>query len=121
MFTTTNGGNSWNAPVSLSGKGSANSDDSFPFTVSTSDGRNVFVGWSQQLSPGYWVMRVGYSTNVGITWSAAPGIDVSQNTIGEAGNGTDVATAAISSFGTHCYATWQFMNGITNQIYFSYS
>ena len=80
LFTTTNGGDSWNAPVSLSGKGGTNSDDSFPFTVSTSDGSNVFVVWSQQQSPGYWVLRVGYSSNGGITWGAAPGIDVSQNT-----------------------------------------
>ena len=119
VFTTTNGGTTWNAPVSLSGKGTKTSNEGFPFTVATSDGNNVFIDWSQQISAGYWVMRVSYSADGGITWSPAPGIDVSQNANGQAGNGADVANGAASAFGTHCYVVWQFISGASNQIYFA--
>ncbi len=121
IFTTANGGTSWSAPISLSGIGSSTSNTGFPFTVATSDGRNVFVAWSQQVTSGYWVMRASYSANDGVTWSAPPGINVSQNPSGEAGNNNDVANGAISAFGTHCYAAWQFMNGASSQIFFASS
>jgi len=119
VFTTTNGGTSWSGPVSLTGKGSSTSDTSFPFNVATSDGKNVFVAWSLQVSSGYWVLHAAYSSNGGITWTPAPGINVSKNPSGEAGNNNDVANAEISAFGAHCYAVWQFISGASNQIYFA--
>ena len=121
VYTTSSAGKSWSSPVSLSGKGLAGSQTSFPFNVASSDGQNVFVAWSQQISSGYWVLRVGYSGDGGTTWTAAPGINVSQNTVGQAGDNNDVATAEISSNGTHCYAVWQYINGLSNQIYFASS
>ena len=121
VFTSTNAGTSWNAPVSLSGQGAKNSNEGFPFNVATTDGQNVFIAWPQQISTGYWVMRVSYSGDGGVTWTPAPGIDVSQNTVGQAGNGADVANGAISAFGTHAYVTWQYINGASNQIYFTSS
>ncbi|MDA4129134.1 MAG: hypothetical protein OK457_00025 [Thaumarchaeota archaeon] len=54
-------------------------------------------------------------------WTSAPGINVSQNAVGQAGNSNDVATAEISANGVHCYAVWQYVNGASNQIYFSSS
>ncbi len=116
--TTNDGGTSWSNPVSLSGSGH---DVTYPETVATSDGQNVFVVWSQELSSGYWVLRVGYSSDGGSTWTSAPGINVSQNTKGEAGFQLDLATAAISAYGTHGFAVWQYMNGGSNQVYFSHS
>lgn len=121
VYTTTNAGRNWNAPVSLSGPLGTGTTTSFPFTVASSDGVNVFVAWSQQVSPGYWVFRVSYSGDGGITWSPAPGINVSHNTSGRAGDGTDVANGAILSYGTHCFAAWQYISGTTSQIYFSHS
>ncbi len=121
VYTTANGGKNWSSPISLSGKGAKGSAETFPFTISSSDGKNVFVTWSQQISTGYWVLRVSYSSNGGTSWTAPPGIDVSQNKNGEAGTETDIPTAAISSYGTHCYATWEYMNGTSNQIYFAHS
>ena len=125
VFTTSNAGKIWSGPRSLSGAPAKGSDTSFPFTVATSDGQNVFVAWSQQISPGYWVMRVASSADGGSTWFSTPSSPaastISQNTNGEAGNNNDVATGAISAFGTHCYVVWQFTNGATSQIYFSSS
>ena len=109
----------------LSGIPSKGSDTSFPFTVATSDGQNVFVAWSQQIISGYWVMRIAYSSDGGTTWTSTPSSPasstVSQNSAGEAGNNNDVATGAISAFGTHCYVVWQYANGASNQIYFARS
>ncbi|MDA4129133.1 MAG: glycoside hydrolase [Thaumarchaeota archaeon] len=65
IYTTTNGGTTWSSPTSLSGKGPAGSSTGFPFNVATTDGQNVFVAWSQQISSGYWVLRVGYSGDGG--------------------------------------------------------
>jgi hypothetical protein len=121
VYTTTNAGATWSSPVSLSGPPSKGTDTAFPFTAASSDGQNVFIGWSQQLSPGYWVFRVSYSSNGGSTWTSAPGIDVSQNNAGEASNNNDLATGAIAAYGTQCFAVWQYENGATNQIYFSFS
>jgi len=119
VYTSTNTGTSWNAPVSLSG---LSGNTGFPFTVVSSDGTNVFVGWSQQSNSNTWIFRVTYSANGGSTWTAAPGINVSQNPTGtQAGNNADLANGAIASFGTHCYAVYQFISGTTNQIYFASS
>jgi hypothetical protein len=81
----------------------------------------MFVAWFQQKSLGFWVMRVAYSADCGSMWTPAPGINVSNNSIGEAGKNSDVVTDAISDFGIHCYVAWQYMSGTTNQIYFSSS
>ncbi|MFI5421107.1 MAG: sialidase family protein [Nitrososphaerales archaeon] len=125
VFTTNNGGGKWTGPALLSGIPAKGSDTSFPFTVATSDGQNVFVAWSQQIISGYWVMRIAYSSDGGTTWTSTPSSPasstVSQNTTGEAGNNNDVATGAISAFGTHCYVVWQYVNGASNQIYFARS
>lgn len=118
VYTTHNGGTTWSAPVSVSGTGH---DDNYPFTVSSSDGQNVFVGFTQEVSSNYWVFRVGYSADGGNTWTPAPGLDVSQNSQGKAAFQNDLATGAISSFGSHCYATWEFVSGSGHQVQFSHS
>jgi hypothetical protein len=118
VFSTHNGGASWSTPVSLSGTGH---DLNYPFTVSSSDGKNVFVGYTQEEGAGYWVFRVGYSSDGGDNWTAAPGIDVSQNTQGEAAFQNDLATGAISSYGSYCFATWEYVNGASTQVYFTTS
>jgi len=114
---TTNGGKSWSTPAALSSPPKTGSDTGFPFNVATSDGQNVYIAWPQQISTGYWVVEVSYSGNGGTSWSAP--INVSQNPSGsQASNNNDLATAEISSFGTHCYSAWQYINGATNQVYF---
>lgn len=121
VYTTTNGGETWSTAVPLSGKPTEGTAETFPYTVRSSDGENVFVGWSHQVKPGYWTFMVSYSSNDGSNWTKSPGINVSQNPNGEAGFETDIATGAISSFETNCYATWQFTNGTVDQVYFAYS
>jgi hypothetical protein len=118
VFTTHNGGATWSSPVSISGSGH---DENYPFTVASSDGQNVFVGFTQEEGPDYWVFRVGYSSDGGNTWTAIPGIDVSQNTVGEAAFQNDLATGAIAAYKTQCYATWEYVNGATTQVYFATS
>jgi len=121
VYTSKNSGTTWGAPVDLSGM---NGDTSFPFTVATSDGTHVFVAWADQTSTSTntWVFLVSYSANGGSTWTSAPGINVSQNPSGtQASTNNDIAQGAIASFGTHCYAVWQYTNGASNQIYFSSS
>jgi len=122
IYATTNAGSTWSSPISLSGPGTKGTATSFPFTVSSSDGTNVFVGWSQQVNSGYWVFRIAFSGDGGSTWTAAPGINVSGNPAGtQAGNNNDVANGAIAATGAHCYAVWLYVNGRTNQIYFAHS
>jgi len=122
IFATKNSGTSWSAPISLSGPGGRGTATSFPFTVSSSDGTNVFVGWSQQVNSGYWVFRVAYSGDDGSTWTIPPGINVSGNPSGtQAGNNNDVANGAIAASGARCYAVWLYVSGRTNQIYFTHS
>lgn len=122
MYTTTNAGESWSGPVALSQAPKTGSDTSFPFTIASSDGQNVFVAWSQQISTGYWQLYTSYSANGGLNWTASPGIDASQNPTGTQGsNNNDLANAAISSYGTSCYATWQLISGTKDQVYFSAS
>jgi len=121
VYTSKNSGNTFSAPVDLSGM---SGDTSFPFTVATSDGTHVFVAWADQTdtTTNTWVFRVSYSANGGSSWSAQPGINVSQNPTGtQASTNNDIAQGAIASFGTHCYAVWQYTNGASNQIYFSHS
>jgi hypothetical protein len=116
VYTTTNAGATWSTPVSLSGPVGAEGTTSFPFTVSSSDGVNVFVAWSQQLSPNYWSLILSYSGDGGSTWTPAPGIDVSQNANGtQASNNNDLADAAIWSSGASVFATWQYWNDTTPQ------
>ena len=73
LFASTNGGTSWSAPISLSGAPAPGRDTSFAFTIATSDGKNVFVAWSQQLAPGHWVLRVSYSADGGSSWTRCAG------------------------------------------------
>lgn len=120
IYTTNNAGASWST-ASLSGKGMKATAETFPYTVVSSDGQNVFVGWSHQVSSGYWTFVISYSSNGGMTWLAPPGKDISGNSNGEAGFENDVATGSISAYSTNCYATWQFTNGTVNQVYFTYS
>jgi hypothetical protein len=119
-YNSSNGGQSWSSPTWIGGKQGANTATSYPFTVSSTDGKNVFVGFSQQVNAnGYWVFRVAYSPNGGASWTMQPGVNASGNSNGEAGDNNDVATGAISSFGPDCFATWQFITSSSSQIYFS--
>jgi hypothetical protein len=120
MYTTSDAGANWSSPVQLSQGPRIGSDTSFPFTVTSSDGQNVFVAWSQQTDANTWQVYASYSPDAGLNWTAAPGIDVSQNPNGtQASNNNDLANAAIASYGSNCYAIWQYMVGNTNQIYFA--
>lgn len=120
VLSTSNNGKNW-VSTSLSGVAGKGTAETFPYTVRSSDGVNVFVAWSHQVKPGYWTFVVSYSSDGGKTWTASPGLDVSNNKNGEAGYENDVATGSISSSGTHCYAVWQYTDGTTNQIYFTHS
>jgi hypothetical protein len=119
-YTTTDGGQTW-SPMgnSLSGVGGKGSAETFPFEVVSTDGQNVFVGWSHQVKAGHWTFMVSASSNGGLNWSLPPGIDMSQNAKGEAGFEIDLANGAISSSGPNCYAVWQYKDGTTNQVYFA--
>lgn len=119
VYTTTDGGQKWSSPISLSGKPAKGSAETFPFEVATTDVQDVFVGWARQVSSGYWTFMISASTDGGTSWSPSPGVNVSQNSNGEAGFENDLAVAAISSSGTYCYSVWQFRNGTENQIYFA--
>jgi hypothetical protein len=124
VYTSHDGGTSWaSGPISVSGTGH---DDNYPFTISTSDGQNIFVGFTQQTSgkPGWgpggvWTFKVGYSTDGGSTWTSD--VNISQNAKGAAGFQSDLATGAISSYGTHCFATWEYVNGNNYEVQFSHS
>ena len=121
VTTSTNTGSSWSAPLSIGGTGHW---VGWPFQVSTTDGKNVFIVWPQQVtsSPNYWVVRASYSGDGGATWSAPPGISVSQNSNGQAAPENDIANAAISTYGSRAFAVWQFISTSgTNQIYFTSS
>ncbi len=121
MTMTANSGATWTAPVSISGTGHW---VGWPWEVSTTDGRDIYTMWPQQVtsSPNYWVDRASYSSNGGSTWSSPPGIDVSQNTNGQAAPENDIANGAISSYGSTAFAVWQFTSTSgTNQIYFASS
>jgi hypothetical protein len=118
VYTSSDGGQKWSVPYSLSGPGASGTSETFPFEVASTDGQNVFVGWAHQVSPGYWTFMVGASNDGGTTWSTPPGINTSQNANGEAGFENDLAVAAISSSGQYCYAVWQYRNATENQIFF---
>jgi hypothetical protein len=120
VYTTTNAGQSWSSPIGLSTSHKSGSNTGFPFTVVSSDGQNVFVAWPQQISLGYWQMYASYSPDGGASWTSPPGIDISENAPGtQASSNKDLANAAIASYGTTCFATWQFTSGTTNQVYFA--
>jgi hypothetical protein len=123
VYTSTTNGTSWNLPVEVSGAVGSITDTSFPFTVSTSDGINVFTAWSEQVDPNTWQLMVSYSADGGTAWTPSPGIDASQNPTGTQGsNSNDLADAAIASSGASVFATWQQFNTSNpnvNQVYFS--
>jgi hypothetical protein len=127
---TSNGGATWSKPLSISGMGN---DVGWPWEVATTDGNNIFIMWGELVNPSsyYWVVRASYSGNGGLTWSAPPGINVSQNPSGEAGQETDDADGAISSYGNTAFAAWgvgpyienspmlsPYSSDAANQIYF---
>ncbi len=120
MYMTSNGGKTWTGPVTLSAAPKVLSDTSFPFTVSSSDGKNIFVAWAQQSPPGYWTLLASYSSNGGASWTAPPGIDVSQNRAGiNSSSNNDLAVAAIASSGPYCFAVYEQSNKTSSQIYFA--
>lgn len=121
MTMSNNSGVSWNSPVSISGTGHW---VGWPWEVATTDGKNIYTMWPQQVtsSPDYWVVRASYSSDGGSTWSSPPGMDVSQNTNGQAAAETDIANGAISSYASTAFAAWEFASTSgTSQIYFAYS
>ncbi len=111
VSTSTNNGGSWSTPTQL-----ANGQTSFPFTVWSSDGTHVFVGWSQLKSGTTWAFDVASSANGGSTWTVK---QVSTATTGQSGNNKDVATGALSADGATFLATWEYIpTSGTDQIYF---
>lgn len=120
VYTTLNNGSTWSSPVQLSTALSNSSDTGFPFTVMSSNGHDVFVGWSQMLNPTTWSLMVSYSNDGGSTWIPPPGVNVSQNPNGTSGSdNSDLADGAITSYGSTCFAVWQLINSTSNEIYFS--
>jgi len=105
--TSHDNGSTFSSPVSLSGPGLT---VGFPFTVWSSDGQNVWVGWPQEIgTTGNWLLRVAYSTDTGNTWTSPPGLNASLNSVGQASNQNDVATGAISAFGQTVFAAYQYI------------
>jgi hypothetical protein len=120
VYTSTDAGRSWSAPVVLSSPPKVLSDTSFPFTVASSDGQDVFVAWAQQIPPGYWQFNAAYSSNGGQSWTPPPGIDISLNAKGSnASSNNDLAVAGIAASGPYCFAAYQFTNRTSSQIYFA--
>jgi hypothetical protein len=120
VYTTKDNGSTWSTPIQLSKQLSNYSDTSFPFTIASSNGLDVFTAWSQQLSPTTWNLMVSYSNDGGTTWIAPSGVNVSQNPNGTSGSdNSDLADGAITSFGSSCYAVWQLINQTSNQVYFA--
>jgi hypothetical protein len=122
ITTSSNYGVSWSTPQSLSGSGHW---VGWPWEIASTDGKNVYTMWPEQVtsSPNYWIVRASYSSDGGTTWSPQPGMNVSQNSNGEAAPENDLADAAISSYGSSAFAVWQLItnSGATNQVYFSHS
>src|SRR5579862_5224695 len=120
VTTSSNNGTSWSNPLQLSKTVSNYSDTSFPFTVTSSNGRDVFVAWSQQFNPTTWSLLVSHSNDSGTTWTPPPGVNVSQNTNGTAASdNADLANAAIASYASSCFAVWELKTPTANQVYFS--
>ncbi len=118
LITTTNGGATWSTPRSLSGLGHR---VGWPFNVSVS-GSSIFIMWGTQLGTNRWSAFATYSGDGGATWTAPPGIDVSNNPSGTAAMENDAATGSLAGFGTHGFAIWQYNATATNsQVYFSAS
>lgn len=114
VFSSQNQGSSWSTPK-LVGSGGVTS---YPFTVATSNGEDVYTAWSKEISAGHWIIEVAYSTN-GATWSGP--YNASNNSNGEAGNNNDDANAEIAASGSTLFVVWQFIDGSSSQIYFSKS
>lgn len=123
VYTSADNGSTWSSPASLTSTLGNSTDTSAPFDVTSSDGVNVYVSWSQQVSPNYWRLMTSYSNDSGTTWSPSPGIDISQNLNGtQASNDNAVATGATDSSGASSFAVWQYSNNSVpgvNQIYFT--
>lgn len=121
VATSSNGGVSWTAPVSI---GIPQRINAWPFTVTLS-GDNAYIMWSEKVNSvstsTAWQTLVVYGSLSGTTWSwSAPVSLTGSNPILGAQPEQDVATGAISSYGTSAYAVWQ-NNATTSQIYFSTS
>jgi hypothetical protein len=114
VSTSTNYGaaGSWSTPHLLT-----TGETSFPFTIWSSDGTHVFIGWSQLKSGSTWVFDVASSSNGGSSWTVS---QVSTAATGQSGNNKDVATGALSADGATYLATWEYIpTSGTDQIYFA--
>lgn len=112
-----NGGLTWSNATAI---GIAGRDNEWPFTVSVSDG-SVFIMWSENTlkqSSNDWQSLISYSSSNGTQWS--PPVSLTNSPTSGAHTEMDLATGAISSFGTQAFAAWQ-NNASTSQIYFSSS
>lgn len=116
--SSTNGGATWGSAVAI---GIAQRDNEWPFTVSVSDG-STFVMWSEKTnaitSSTDWQTLVTYSSDNGTAWTSPVSLTNSQAS--GAHPEQDIATGAISSFGTQAFTVWE-NNASTPQIYFSAS
>jgi hypothetical protein len=118
LISTANAGATWSTPRSLSGLGHR---VGWPFGVAVS-GSSIFIMWGAQLDTNHWSAYATYSGDGGVTWTNAPGIDVSRNAKGTAALENDAATGSLASFGAHGFAIWQYNTTDTNsQVYFSAS
>lgn len=118
VASSTNGGVTWGNAIAI---GIDHNDNEWPFTVSISDG-NTFIMWSEKTntitSSSDWQTLVAYSSDNGTTWTSP--ISLTNSQASGAHPEQDIATGAISSFGTQAFSVWE-DNASTPQIYFSAS
>lgn len=110
-----NAGVSWSTPVAI---GFAGHDNSWPTQVAVSDaGTTAFVMWYERTgtsSSSPWQAVAQETTNSGTTWLPSPLV------LGGSLAESDVATAAISSYGLTMFAVWtNSTSSGRDQVYFA--
>jgi hypothetical protein len=118
VSSSQNGGLTWSNATAI---GIANRDNEWPFTVSISND-SAFIMWSERVqkssSSTDWQTLISYSSDNGTTWS--PPVSLTSSAASGAHSEQDIATGAVSSFGTQAFAAWQ-NNASSPQVYFASS
>jgi hypothetical protein len=130
VVVSSDNGKTWSSPIVLSGTGHhfgfatqiATSGCGGGYSCTGSPSSYVFTVWPVRMSSSNWRMFASASSNYGASWTAPPGIDVSNNPTGVAGPNNDIATSSIAANGSHAFVVWQQIDssGLA-QVYFSHS
>jgi hypothetical protein len=130
VVVSSNNGKTWSSPTDISGSTHlvgfatqvATSGCGGGYSCTGTPSSYVFTVWPVEMSSSNWQMYVSASSNYGTSWTAPPGIDVSNNPTGVAGPNNDIATSSIAANGSNAFVMWQQINSAgLSQVYFSYS